>query len=143
MRPLQRPPLHQCASTCIQLTSAPLPSPPRSPSAQKDKSCPLTVATVNITDNATNTWDKTWAAAAKMDMPTASYFAQVFVQCDVGGGKLDWCQADSTNNKSYWASQKIQSVTPAMRAAVVVGAIIGPAFLAAYFVWDNYIKKSQ
>ena len=140
--------LHDLARPSPLHASPHAPSPPHPPphpnAPQKDRSCPLKVADVNITaTNATNSFDRTWSLSSKMDMPTASYFAQVFVQCDVGGGKLDWCQADSTNNKSYWASQKIQSVTPAMRAAVVVGAIIGPAFLAAYFVWDNYIKKSQ
>jgi hypothetical protein len=99
------------------------------------------VATVNITSNDNNTFDKTWAVASKQDIPTASYFPIVLVQCAMPSGDLDWCQYDSTNNKTYWASQKIDSVTPAMRAAVIVGSIIGPAFLAAYFVYDNYLKK--
>ncbi len=101
------------------------------------------MTTVNITSNATNTFDATWAVSSKKDLPTATFFPIVLVQCETPSGGLDWCQFDSSNNKNYWASQKIDSVTPAMRAAVIVGSIIGPAFLIGYFVYDNYLKKQH
>jgi hypothetical protein len=79
--------------------------------------------------------------ASKQDIPTATYFPMVLVKCEVAGGELDWCQTDS--GKGVWASQKIDSVTPTMRAAVIVASIIGPAFLAVYFAYDQWFKKQQ
>jgi hypothetical protein len=122
-------------------SSLPYPAPPLD-APQKDRSCPLKVADVNITaTNATNTFDRTWSLASKMDMASATLYAMVQVQCEQPAGGLDFCQFDSTQNSNNFATQKINSITPAMVACVIACSIIGPAFMLAYFVYDSYIKK--
>lgn len=96
----------------------------------KDKSCPFVIRSAEF--NATN-YSFDWAVPK--NMTKATWYTAVLVACQNGTG-LSYCQYDSTVNKTYFATNIINSTPTGMVVATAVCSAIGPIFLAAYFLRD-------
>jgi hypothetical protein len=118
--------------------AAPTPAQRRSSYApQKDKACPQTVAKLPIGAGLTS-YEGTFSIPKAM--PRATWYAQVMVTCMNDTAPV-FCQYDNTVNKTYVATEVIDSTPPAMKVAVGICSAIAPAFLIAFFLKENVLKK--
>jgi hypothetical protein len=54
-----------------------------------------------------------------------------------------FCQYDSTVNATYFGTTIIDSTPGSLKVAVGVCSAVAPAFLLAYFLKDQYFKKTE
>ena len=125
---------HALAHTALTSPSPPAPALLHS---QRDRSCPQTVATLPVAAN--NTYTVTWPVPK--GAPKATWYVKVFADCK-NGTETVFCQYDSTADTNYVATQIIESMPTAMKAAVAVCSCIAPVFLALFFIKERMLKKT-
>jgi hypothetical protein len=103
----------------------------------KDKACPQTIAKLPVGAGLTS-YEGTFSIPKAM--PRATWYAQVMVTCMNGTAPVV-CQYDNTANAAYVATEIIDSTPPAMKVAVGICSAIAPAFLIAFFLKENVLKK--
>jgi hypothetical protein len=135
--PSRRPATSRPLTPPRPLTRLRLPPPPLRP-PQKDKACPYTVAKLPLSDKLT-TYEATFVIPKVM--PKATLYAQAMVTCNNGTEGPVFCQYDNTVGKAYVGTDIIDSTPGAMKVAVGICSAIAPAFLAAFFYKENYMKK--
>lgn len=102
-----------------------------------DKSCPFVIKSTEF-NSTTDTYSFDWPVPK--NMTKATWFTDVLVACQNGTG-LTYCQHDNTVNKTYMATNIINSTPPGMVVATAVCSAIGPLFLGAYFIRDTFLAR--
>lgn len=107
------------------------------PVMDKDKSCPFIIKDVPI--NANGTYTVTWLLPK--NTTKAAWYTQVRVQCQ-NGSLTSYCQFDTTQNQTYWATNIINSTPVGLKVATAICSAVGPLFLIAFFLRD-YLTKGK
>lgn len=96
------------------------------------------------------------------DIPAASWFVTVLFLCPIrGSGDTQFCAVDTTvgslkeltgadvteepvrSNPTYFKTEVMDSRPPEMVAGVIVMSIVSVVFLASYFTYEKFYKKTE
>eukprot|EP00775_Hariotina_reticulata_P008663 gene8663-8844_t len=103
----------------------------------KDKSCPFTIKSADMTNSS-----YTFEWPIPKNMTKAAWYAQVMVQC-MNGTEPAFCQYDTTKNQTYWGTTVINGTPTGMIVATAACSAVGPLFLASYFIKDMLTRKKH